>query len=186
MDHTGTADTYFGIVLYVFVQVQFQTRALARRVNQSVEKTKPYLVQDPQVQKRLRAASVRGSRLVDYMNHIAGFPVYENSAAKFFPLGEDMFEQLMEEIKAAKHFIFMEYFIIDRGYMWDSILEVLKQKAAEGVEVRVMYDGMCCLMLLPYHYPQKLEKWASGVRCFHRSNRCFPPIRITGITERLQ
>ena len=110
------------------------------------------------MQKRLRAASVRGSRLVDYMNHIAGFPVYENSAAKFFPLGEDMFEQLMEELKAAKHFIFMEYFIIDRGYMWDSILEVLRKKAAEGVEVRVMYDGMCCLMLLPYHYPQKLEK----------------------------
>ena len=48
--------------------------------------------------------------------------MYENTAAKFFPLGEDMFEQLMEELKAAKHFIFMEYFIIDRGYMWDSIL----------------------------------------------------------------
>ena len=160
----------FGIILYVFVQVQFQTRALARRVNLSVEKTKPYLVQDPQVQKRLRAASVRGSRLVDYMNHIAGFPVYENTAAKFFPLGEDMFEQLMEELKAAKHFIFMEYFIIDRGYMWDSILEVLRQKAAEGVEVRVMYDGMCCLMLLPYHYPQKLENM--GIRC-----QMFSPIK---------
>ena len=51
----------FGIVLYVFVQVQFQTRALARRVNQSVEKTKPYLVQDPQVQKRLRAATWKPS-----------------------------------------------------------------------------------------------------------------------------
>ena len=160
----------FGIILYVFVQVQFQTRALARRVNLSVEKTKPYLVQDPQVQKRLRAASVRGSRLVDYMNHIAGFPVYENTAAKFFPLGEDMFEQLMEELKAAKHFIFMEYFIIDRGYMWDSILEVLRQKAAEGVEVRVMYDGMCCLMLLPYHYPHKLENM--GIRC-----QMFSPIK---------
>ena len=93
----------------MFVQVQFQTRALARQVNLSVEKTKPYLIQDPQVQKRLRAASVRGSRLVDYMNHIAGFPVYENSAAKFSP-GEDMFEQLMEEQKQQKHFIFMEYF----------------------------------------------------------------------------
>ena len=64
----------------------------------------------------------------------------------------------------------MEYFIIDRGYMWDSILEVLKQKAAEGVEVRVMYDGMCCLMLLPYHYPQKLEKM--GIRC-----QMFSPIK---------
>ena len=159
----------FGIILYVFVQVQFQTRALARRVNLSVEKTKPYLVQDPQVQKRLRAASVRGSRLVDYMNHIAGFPVYENTAAKFFPLGEDMFEQLMEELKAAKHFIFMEYFIIDRGYMWDSILEVLKQKAAEGVEVRVMYDGMGCIVTLPRKYNEYLER--QGVKC-----RIFSPI----------
>ena len=159
----------FGIILYVFVQVQFQTRALARRVNLSVEKTKPYLVQDPQVQKRLRAASVRGSRLVDYMNHIAGFPVYENTAAKFFPLGEDMFEQLMEELKAAKHFIFMEYFIIDRGYMWDSILEVLKQKAAEGVEVRVMYDGMGCIVTLPRKYNEYLER--QGIKC-----RIFSPI----------
>ncbi len=81
-----------------------------------------------------------------------------------------MFEQLMEELKAAKHFIFMEYFIIDRGYMWDSILEVLRQKAEEGVEVRVMYDGMCCLMLLPYHYPQKLENM--GIRC-----QMFSPIK---------
>ena len=64
----------------------------------------------------------------------------------------------------------MEYFIIDRGYMWDSILEVLRQKAAEGVEVRVMYDGMCCLMLLPYHYPQKLENM--GIRC-----QMFSPIK---------
>ena len=156
----------FGIILYVFVQVQFQTRALARRVNLSVEKTKPYLVQDPQVQKRLRAASVRGSRLVDYMNHIAGFPVYENTAAKFFPLGEDMFEQLMEELKAAKHFIFMEYFIIDRGYMWDSILEVLRQKAAEGVEVRVMYDGMIEFSTLSFDYKKRLERIGIQSRVF--------------------
>ena len=97
-----------------------------------------------------------------------------------------MFEQLMEELKAAKHFIFMEYFIIDRGYMWDSILEVLRQKAAEGVEVRVMYDGMCCLMLLPYHYPQKLEIWHPVPDVFPNPNQCLPPTRITGITERLQ
>lgn len=77
----------FGIILYVFVQLQFQTRALARRVSRSVEKTRPYLIQDPDVQKQLRLASVRGSRLVDYMNHIAGFPVYKNTAAKFFPFG---------------------------------------------------------------------------------------------------
>lgn len=95
-----------------------------------------------------------------------------------------MFEQLMKELKAAKHFIFMEYFIIERGYMWDGILEVLKEKAAEGVEVRVMYDGMCCLMLLLIIIPRNWKKWASGARCFPPSNRCFPHIRITGTTEK--
>ena len=66
----------------------------------------------------------------------------------------------------------MEYFIVERGYMWDSILEILEEKVKEGVEVRVMYDGMCCLMLLPYHYPKVLE--AKGIRC-----KMFSPIKPT-------
>ena len=80
-----------------------------------------------------------------------------------------MFVLLMKELKAAKHFIFMEFFIIDRGYMWDEILKVLEEKVKEGVEVRVMYDGMCCLMLLPFHYPRQLER--KGIRC-----KMFSPI----------
>ena len=80
-----------------------------------------------------------------------------------------MFVRLIEELKAAKHFIFMEFFIIDRGYMWDEILKVLEEKVKEGVEVRVMYDGMCCLMLLPFHYPRQLER--KGIRC-----KMFSPI----------
>ena len=52
--------------------------------------------------------------------------------------------------------------LIKWGYMWDSILKVLEEKVKEGVEVRVMYDGMCCLMFLPYHYPRVLEK--KGIR----------------------
>lgn len=63
----------FGVILYVFVQIQFQTRALAKRVSQSIEKTKPYLIQDENVHRQLCLASVRSSRLVDYMNHIGWF-----------------------------------------------------------------------------------------------------------------
>ena len=82
------------------------------------------------------------------MKDHAGYPAYANTHVEYFPLGEDKFEALMRELKAARHFIFMEYFIVERGYMWDSILKVLEEKVKEGVEVRVMYDGMCCLMLL--------------------------------------
>lgn len=64
----------------------------------------------------------------------------------------------------------MEYFIVAKGYVWDRVLEVLKRKAAEGVEVRFMYDGTCTVSLLPPNYPKKLEQ--EGIAC-----RVFSPIR---------
>lgn len=160
----------FGVLLYVFVQVQFQTKILAKRLRTCIAKTGPWLIQEEKVAGDIEAVSVQNRRLVDYMNHFAGYPAYENTCVRYFPLGEDKFEMLMEELKKAEHFIFMEYFIIERSYMWDSILAVLEEKAKAGVEVRVMYDGMCCLMLLPYHYPQVLEK--KGIRC-----KMFSPIK---------
>ena len=81
-----------------------------------------------------------------------------------------MYPVLLEELKKAERYIFMEYFIVEKGEMWDSILEILKEKAAAGVEVRFMYDGMCCLTLMPYGYPKQLEKY--GIHC-----KMFSPVR---------
>ncbi len=61
---------------------------------------------------------------------------------KYFPLGEDKFRAMVSELRNATKFIFMEYFIVEYGLMWDTILNILKRKAADGVEVRFMYDGM--------------------------------------------
>ena len=75
----------------------------------------------------------------------------------------------------------MEYFIIDRGYMWDSILEILRQKAAEGVEVRIMYDGMCCLILPSLPLSPETGKNGNPLSdVFTLLNRCFLLTRITG------
>ena len=57
----------------------------------------------------------------------------------------------------------MEYFIIDEGLMWGNILNILIEKAAQGVDVRVMYDGMCEISTLTHNYPQLLEK--HGIKC---------------------
>ena len=132
----------FGVLLYIFVQMQFQTKLMARRLKKNIGDTAAYLKQDREVQERIREASRRSSHLIDYMKDHAGYPAYGNTHVEYFPLGEDKFEALMRELKAARHFIFMEYFIVERGYMWDSILKVLEEKVKEGVEVRVMYDGM--------------------------------------------
>lgn len=77
---------------------------------------------------------------------------------------------MLKELEKAEEFIFLEYFIVERGKMWNSILEILERKAREGVEVRFMYDGMCSILLLPYSYPKKLR--ALGIQA-----KMFAPIR---------
>ena len=124
----------FGVLLYIFVQMQFQTKLMARRLKKNIGDTAAYLKQDREVQERIREASRRSSHLIDYMKDHAGYPAYGNTHVEYFPLGEDKFEALMRELKAARHFIFMEYFIVERGYMWDSILKVLE-------EARSVYDN---------------------------------------------
>lgn len=74
-----------------------------------------------------------------------------------------MFARLIEELKKAESYIFLEYFIVEEGQMWNTILDVLTQKAAQGVEVRCMYDDVGCFFRLPKDYPAKLEK--RGIQC---------------------
>ena len=81
--------------------------------------------------------------------------VYENNAVRYLPSGEAKFEALLEELEKAERFIFLEYFIIDEGVMWGRVLKVLEEKVRAGVEVRVLYDGMCAFSRLPYRYPRR-------------------------------
>ncbi len=94
----------------------------------------------------------------NYIKRIATSPIYENTSADFLNLGEVKFERMKEELSKAEKFIFMEYFIIEEGKMWDPILKILAEKAASGVEVRVMYDDMGCIQTLPAGYHLKLKK----------------------------
>ncbi len=98
-----------------------------------------------------------------YIANQAHFPIYTNTSSEYLPLGEVKFERMVEELKKAKHYIFLEYFIIQEGKMWNTILEVLLEKVAEGVEVRLIYDGVGCLRTLPGDYNKKLE--ALGIQC---------------------
>ena len=101
--------------------------------------------------------------LCRYLNRTGCFPVYDRTQVTYFSLGEKKFEAMLEELEKAEKYIFMEYFIVEEGYMWGRILEILIRKAKEGVEVRVMYDGMCEISTLTHNYPQLLEK--HGIKC---------------------
>ena len=84
--------------------------------------------------------------------------LYSDTKQEYFPLGEDMLGPLLEDLKNAEKFIFMEYFIIEEGTFWNSILDILKEKAAQGVEVKVVYDDIGCMMTLPGDYARQLRK----------------------------
>lgn len=90
-------------------------------------------------------------------------PPHRDTEAEYLPTGELYFQRLLEELEKAEKFIFLQYFIIKEGIMWDSILEVLQRKATEGVDVRVMYDDIGCIFTLPLRYDKKLRE--SGIRC---------------------
>ncbi len=162
----------FGTLLYLFVQMQIGTKIIAARLRITAKETAPYLEQEESAQKILEELDPGMAGLSHDLKDTGGFPVYAGGSARFFPLGDDMYPVMKEELLKAESFIFMEYFIVERGEMWNKILEILEKKAAEGVEVRVMYDGMCSIMLLPYSYPKQLEK--KGIRC-----KMFSPIKPT-------
>ena len=110
-----------------------------------------------------------------YMEEYARCPLYTNTFTKYFPLGDEAFQPMLEELRKAEHYIFLEYFIIHPGLFWDSILEILEEKAAQGVDVRVIYDDVGSLFTLPKNYDRELR--ARGIRC-QVFNRFIPVLSV--------
>ncbi len=160
----------FGALLYAFVATNFGYQVHKKKVTEVLEHTKPLLKQQNEVIRHLRIENPQVANMASYMAKYGGYPTCENTKASYFPLGETMYEEMKKQLETAKEFIFMEYFIVKEGMMWNSILEILKRKVQEGVEVRFLYDGMCSIMLVPYNYPAKLR--AYGIQC-----KQFFPIR---------
>jgi len=101
--------------------------------------------------------------------------VYDNTDSQFFANGEEMWQQMLEDLKRAEKFIFLEYYIIDEGLMWDSILEVLEEKAAQGVEVKMLYDDIGCMVTLPGDYTVYLR--SKGIDA-HKFNKVIPRMTV--------
>ena len=101
--------------------------------------------------------------------------VYDQTDSQFFASGEEMWQQMLEDLKRAEKFIFLEYYIVDEGLMWDSILEVLEEKAAQGVEVKMLYDDIGCMVTLPGDYTVHLR--SKGIDA-HKFNKVIPRMTV--------
>ena len=110
-------------------------------------------------------------KLLHYFERNTDFPVYDQTQTAYLGDGQEMLNALLSDIKAAERYIFLEYFIIEDGIMWQSILEVLKSRVAEGVDVRILYDDVGCFFTLPVTYERELSEM--GIRCA-KFNRFHP------------
>jgi phosphatidylserine/phosphatidylglycerophosphate/ cardiolipin synthase, phospholipase D family, putative len=107
------------------------------------------------------------------MDHNAD--VYDGTASQYFPLGEEMFEAMLDDLRSAKKFIFLEFYIIDPGLMWNRILEILVDKVQQGVEVKLLYDDIGCMATLSGDYTKRLRKMGIDA---HKFNKVIPRMTV--------
>ncbi len=147
-----------GTLLYIIFQKNKNNSKTLKRIKKSEEENKKYLVQNEK-----NKEEINNNGKIRYLSEFAGYPVTKNNDVNYYPIGEEAFEVMLEELKKAEKFIFFEYFIVAHGKMWDSILEILEEKASQGLDVRVMYDDFGCISTLKNSYPKELE--AKGIKC---------------------
>ena len=94
--------------------------------------------------------------------------LFSNTKQTYFALGEDMWQSMLVDLQSAEKFIYLEYFIIEEGEFWNSVLDILKQKAKDGLDVRVVFDDVGCMNTLPGDYAKQLTKYGIKATPFSR------------------
>lgn len=153
----------FGGLIYLMFGKYRASKRTKRKMQRISNVMKSFLQQDHQVVEILQEQSTVATNQSQYIQEYAFCPVYQNTISTYFSIGERKFKSLVRELKKAKRFIFIEYFIIEEGIMWNSILKILEEKVEQGVDVRIIYDDIGCFFKLPHRYNRELE--SKGIKC---------------------
>ena len=151
-----------GTILYLVLGFNLFTNKTFRQIRSECEKARPYYSQDPAVIEEVEKKDPEMAGQMRYL-HNSGYCSYRNRSFQYYPSGELGWTAMLQDLKMAERYIFLEYFIIQEGMMWNAILEILKEKARDGLDVRVMYDDMGSFQTLPYSYVKQLNKL--GIKC---------------------
>lgn len=152
-----------GLMVYFLFGRSGLTKRTQERMSVIHQEFSQNLLEQKEVTGKLKQQDLSVYRQSKYINDWAGFPVYQNTSTRYYPCGEEMFEDMLQALNDAKHYIFLEYFIIEEGYMFQTITDILEQKAKEGVDVRLIYDDVGCINKLPPQYHILLRQ--KGIKC---------------------
>lgn len=157
-----------GGVMYLIFGNKKVPKGLQSSAVKVTAETIPLFQQDPKVIDEIANDSYGVKKEVCYIWNNAFYPVYKRNETTYFPDGESSFEQMLIELKKAQRFIFLEYFIITPGYMFDRVLEILIEKAEQGVKVRLLYDDYGCFISLPENFTQEMAKHGIEAHAFNK------------------
>ncbi len=157
----------FGGLFYLFIRLQNTVKKMRHRLDLEVIASKKEMLQRKEVTDAINSEEGEDIRsITSYLYGFCGFPAYDDTEVSFFPMGEDFFPVLREELKKAKSFIFMEYFIVSKGEIWDGVLDILKEKAREGVRICFMYDGTNAIKNVAFKYDELLSSYGIEAKVF--------------------
>lgn len=157
----------FGGLIYLLFGGQKVPKELRKRDLESAESVQEIIWQNQKIMDELEQEDPIAHKQANYIWKNAYFPIYRHTETTFFPLGEDKFKAMTEELKKAERFIFLEYFIIAPGIMWDTILDILIEKVKQGVEVRLLYDDAGCITTLSPDYYKVLNRLGIKAKVFN-------------------
>lgn len=153
----------FGGLMYIFIGRQHTARHTRKRLKKASDASQVLLnVTNAELINRRAELNPTGATCADLVLNSASYPVYGNTSTKYYSLGDEFFPDLVKDLKSAQKFIFMEYFIIDPGVIWDEIEAVLIERAQAGVDVRFIYDDVGSMFTLPKRVIKRLR--AGGVK----------------------
>lgn len=161
----------FGALIYCMFGNPQQTRRAKKRFNKVNKEASLYLKTDPQLLEKQSESSHEGASLSKYIQNVCNIPPYDNTESKYFPCGEVFFNQLLEDIKKAERYIFMEYFIITPGKVWNILHDALVERAMNGVDVYIMYDDIGSMKKTPSHFDAELRE--EGINAY-KFNKISP------------
>lgn len=159
-----------GGISYLLFGGKKVSKELRRVIEISNTSTKGIMLQEEKLYQKLKNENMEAAKQANYLMKYGGYPCVENTKTTFISDGQQYYELLMEKIRKAKKFVFLEYFIMEEGKMWNDIFDLLVQKVQEGVDVRIMYDDAGCITKLPEGYDQKIRD--KGIKC-----KIFNPIK---------
>lgn len=165
-----------GVLFYGLFHGRRMTKKEAKHLNKLSESLE-HLDRDGSCLESLAAEDRNAyGKVLALQNNDRYADVFRNTKSEYFPLGETMFKQMLSDLKEAKEFIFLEYFIVQEGLLWNSILNILKEKAKNGVEIRMLYDDIGCMETLPQNYVKYLSQYNIKCSCFSKLTGDASPI----------